>query len=134
MREEPQPPLYCPDFDLPLLREVMKDVHQTALDLRSFSISFLAFLLYINVTVASTNHEQLLRESPVRLPLLDVPVPIIGFYIFVPVLLVFVHTYVLLQNYLFSKQLYRFEDLLRNEAESTQVFYRQNLSNLPFLH
>ena len=42
--------------------------------------------------------------------------------------------YLLVQHYLFSQQLYRFNDKLDQAPDPIQAYVRKNLGNLPFLH
>lgn len=55
-------------------------------------------LSYIGITIASTTDEQLLLVSPVTLPLLNVDLPIVDFYVVVPWLFTLIHFYLILQR------------------------------------
>jgi uncharacterized protein YjbI with pentapeptide repeats len=119
----------------PKLLEQLKEVKSEAAELRNFAITFLSLLLYVNLIIAGTTPEQILRVAPVMLPLLNVPLPIIGFYGFLPWLLLFFHLYLLVQHYLFSRELFHFRQALdAAEDPTTQNYVRKNLGNLPFLH
>ncbi|MDD1617789.1 MAG: hypothetical protein CG439_2851 [Methylococcaceae bacterium NSP1-2] len=76
---------------LPDVLTQLKEVRSEAAELRNFTITFLSLLLYIDLIIAGTDAEQILRVAPVTLPLLNVPLPIIGFYGFVPWLLLLFH-------------------------------------------
>lgn len=55
---------------------------------------YLVFLLigaYITIIIGSTTDEQLLRVSHVSLPLLDVGIPILAFYILTPWIVLLLH-------------------------------------------
>ncbi len=118
----------------PEVLEQLNNVKADAAELRNFTITFLSLLLYVNLIIASTDAEQILRVAPVNLPLLNVPLPIIGFYGFLPWLILLFHLYLLVQHYLFSQQLYRFNDKLDQAPDTLQAYVRKNLGNLPFLH
>ena len=121
---------------LPEIFEQLEDVKKDASELRNFTITFLTLLLYINLIIANTDAEQILRVAPVNLPLLNVPLPIINFYGFVPWLLLLFHLYLLIQHYLFSQQLFLFKKTLY-DGEITDLarsHVLKNLGNLPFLH
>ena len=60
-------------------------------------ITFLLLGTYIGIIIASTTDEQLLRVSSVTLPLLNVALPILGFYIITPWLFVLFHFNLLYQ-------------------------------------
>ncbi len=121
---------------LPDVLEQLKDVRNEAAELRNFTITFLSLLLYINIIIAGTDAEQILRIAPVTLPFLNVPLPIIGFYGFVPWLLLLFHLYLLVQHYLFSQQLFLFKNTLDDASVTGEIrsHVRKNLGNLPFLH
>ncbi|MFI3222885.1 MAG: pentapeptide repeat-containing protein, partial [Methylococcaceae bacterium] len=121
---------------LPEIFEQLEDVKKDASELRNFTITFLSLLLYINLIIVNTDAEQILRVAPVNLPLLNVPLPIISFYGFVPWLLLLFHLYLLIQHYLFSQQLFLFKKTLY-DGEITDLarsHVLKNLGNLPFLH
>ncbi|OSM00146.1 putative pentapeptide repeat protein [Magnetofaba australis IT-1] len=64
---------------------------------RGIHLGFLLVGVYFAILVGSTTHKQLLMESPITLPILDVPLPVVGFYAVVPWLFVLLHLNVLLQ-------------------------------------
>ena len=70
-------------------------------------VTFLLFGLYIAVAVGATTHEQLLRSAPVQLPLLNVHIPLFGFYWIAPFLFVLMHFNLLLQFHLLAQKLWR---------------------------
>jgi uncharacterized protein YjbI with pentapeptide repeats len=121
---------------LPDVLDQLKSVRSEAAELRNFTITFLSLLLYINIIIAGTDAEQILRIAPVTLPFLNVPLPIIGFYGFVPWLLLLFHLYLLVQHYLFSQQLFLFKNTLDDTSVTDDIrgHVRKNLGNLPFLH
>jgi|GEM_PF-3396020 len=118
----------------PEVLEQLNNVKADAAELRNFTITFLSLLLYVNLIIAGTDAEQILRVAPVNLPLLNVPLPVIGFYGFLPWLILLFHLYLLVQHYLFSQQLYRFADKLDQAPDTIQAYVLKNLGNPPFLH
>ncbi|MEO1205036.1 MAG: pentapeptide repeat-containing protein [Pseudomonadota bacterium] len=61
-------------------------------------IAFLAFTAYLFVAVAGITHTDLLLNAPVSLPILQVDISLDQFFLFAPVLYVFVHFGVLFQH------------------------------------
>ncbi|KJV06932.1 hypothetical protein VZ94_08120 [Methylocucumis oryzae] len=114
--------------------EMMDNLRSEAAELRNFTITFLSLLLYVWLIVVATDHEQILRNTPVKLPLLDVDIPLLGFYGFMPPFLFFIHLYILIQHYLFSQYAFQFEKTLKRERISVQKDLRHRLGDLPFLH
>lgn len=73
-------------------------------------IAFMALCTYVLVIVFSTTDRDLLLGKGVKLPVIDVEVPIVGFYAVAPYLVVLVHFNLLLQLQLLSRKLYAFDD------------------------
>ena len=69
----------------------------------------MALCAYVLVIVFGTTDMDLLIGKGVKLPVVDVTVPIVGFYAFAPYLVVLVHFNLLLQLQLLSRQLYAFD-------------------------
>jgi uncharacterized protein YjbI with pentapeptide repeats len=82
---------------------------EAAGEVRNLYIAFLSFGLYLAVTVGATTDEQLLRASPVRLPIVDVGLPLVAFYWIAPLLFVLFHFNLLMQLYLLSEKLHRLD-------------------------
>jgi len=72
---------------------MLDSVRSEAAELRTFTITFLSLLMYLGLIAVATDHEQILRVSPVKLPLLDVEIPVLGFYWFM-------RLFILVQNHL----------------------------------
>ena len=66
--------------------------------------TFLFVTAYLAVAVASTTDEDLLRESPLMLPLLGIGLPLVPFYIVMPWIYVILHGYLLFQLLLLSSK------------------------------
>jgi len=82
---------------------------EAAGEVRNLYIAFLTFGLYLAITVGATTDEQLLRASPVRLPIVDVGLPLVAFYWIAPLLFVLFHFNLLMQLYLLSEKLHRLD-------------------------
>jgi hypothetical protein len=79
------------------VEQSIADFTAAARDVRAFFFGFLSIAAYIAVIVAGTTDLQLVRVDPVTLPLVNVEVPILGFYVLVPLLLLVLHVHLLLQ-------------------------------------
>jgi uncharacterized protein YjbI with pentapeptide repeats len=95
-------------------------------------IGFLAFLAYFGVIVWGTSHEDLLRDSPVKLPILDVELPLAAFFYLVPWMLVLLHFNLLMQLEMLSCKLWNLNRVLSESVANRQV--RNRLFNYPFTH
>src|SRR5262245_38732908 len=80
-----------------------KSVNDSAVRVSTIWVSFLLFGLYLVVTVGNITPRQLLLEDPVKLPVLNIDLPLIGFFFLAPMLFVILHGYVLLQVLLLSR-------------------------------
>jgi hypothetical protein len=100
---------------------------------QNFYISFLLLGTYIAVIIGSTTDAQLLKSSPVTLPLLNVQLPIVGFYVVVPWLLLLIYFNLLLHLTFLAQRLHRFNavlDALTDDA--TREDQRARLFPFPF--
>ncbi len=73
-------------------------------------IAFMAVCAYVLVIVfGTTDLDLLMGGNNVKLPVIDVAVPIVGFYAFAPYLVVLMHLNLLLQLQLLSRKLFAFD-------------------------
>jgi hypothetical protein len=47
-------------------------------------LSFLTFMAYLTMTVGAVSHEALLRQTGIQLPVLNVQLPLVGFFWIAP--------------------------------------------------
>ena len=102
------------------LRGAVDDAARLA---QNLYLSFLLLGTYIAVIIGSTTDGQLLKTSPVTLPLLNVQLPIVGFYVFIPWLLLLLYVNLLLHLTFLAQKLYRFHAVL---AALTDVVARED--------
>ena len=95
--DEPQlkqpPPLAAKANDLEALRTAVVDAANVGAGLW---VSYLFVLFYMLVAAGGVTHKDMFFESPVRLPFLNVDLPLTGFFWLGPTLFLIVHAYVLL--------------------------------------
>jgi hypothetical protein len=87
-------------------------------------ITFLSVGTYLAIAIGTTTDRQLLLANPVKLPLLDVDLPLFAFYGFAPVLFLVLHLYVLMQLYLLARLLRLFDNDLRVADMTDDVRWR----------
>src|SRR5215510_8608275 len=75
-------------------------------------LTFLGLGTYIAIIIGSTTDVQLLKVSPVTLPLLNVQLPIVEFYVVVPWLLLLFYFNLLLHLTFLAQRLHRFNAVL----------------------
>ena len=57
--------------------------------------SYLFVLFYLAVAAGAVTHEDLFLEKPVKLPFLNIELPLLAFFFLAPILFVIVHAYTL---------------------------------------
>src|SRR5215813_10377338 len=87
-------------FDVTALERSLND---SATRVSTIWVSFLIFGLYLVIAAGTVTHRQLLLEEPVKLPVLNIDLPLLGFFFLAPILLVIFHAYVLIQVLLLGR-------------------------------
>jgi uncharacterized protein YjbI with pentapeptide repeats len=85
----------APDpFDVEALGTAVND---SANRVSAIWVTFLVFLLYLLIAATTVTQRQLLLAEPIKMPVLNVDLPLWGFFFLTPILFVVLHAYVLLQ-------------------------------------
>ncbi len=89
---------------------------------RGLWLSFLTFGTYLVITFAGVDHRDLLLETPITLPVLNAPLPLVTFFWVAPILFVIFHLYLLLSLKLLADQVHHYlgaiaETGLHSEAQ-----------------
>jgi hypothetical protein len=79
---------------------------------RTAWLAFLLLLTYVVVTLASVSHKDLLLNSPVRLPIINADIPLVGFFQYAPAMLLLVYMSLLVQHVVLARKYRRFTDAL----------------------
>src|SRR5438552_4076182 len=80
-----------------------KSLNDSATRVSTIWISFLIFSLYLLTAAATVEHRQLFLAEPVKLPVLNIDLPLWGFFFLAPILFVILHAYVLMQVLLLAR-------------------------------
>ncbi len=88
---------------------LLADANSASQHVAVLHVAFMAACSYVLVIVFGTTDLDLLIGKGIRLPVVDVEVPIVGFYAAAPYLLALVHLNLLLQLQLLSRKLYAFD-------------------------
>ena len=93
--------------------------------------TFITFELYLAIAFGSVTHRDLFLETPIKLPLLNIDLPLVGFFVVAPAVLVVFHFYVFLQLLALTKKANDYDTLLRQEAPvaSDRQYLRQRLDS-----
>jgi hypothetical protein len=87
-------------YDVEALERSLND---SATRVSALWISFLIFGLYLVIAAGTVTHRQLFLGEPVKLPVLNIDLPLVGFFFLAPILFVIFHAYVLLQVLLLGR-------------------------------
>ena len=118
-------------FDVQALETAVND---SATRVSAIWISFLIFSLYLLVAATTVTQHQLLLAQPVQLPVLNIGLPLWGFFFLAPCLFVILHVYVLLQVLLLGRTAaaYNAAVVRLNLSSDESNSLRQRLSNTLF--
>jgi len=118
-------------FDVEALERSLND---SATRVSTIWISFLIFGVYLIVAAGTVTHRHLLLEDPVKLPVLNIDLPLVGFFFVAPILFVILHAYVLLQVLLLARTAAAYNDVLDRAVKSPMrnASIRQRLANTLF--
>lgn len=97
--------------------------------------TFVTLELYLMIAFGSVTHRNLFLESPVKLPLLNVDLPLVGFFIVAPTILVILHFYVFLQLLALAAKAQDYDALLKQAVPvaSDRQYMRHRLDSFLFL-
>src|SRR4030042_4404814 len=75
-------------------------------------LAFLLLLTYVVVTLAGVSHKALLLNSPVKLPIINADIPLVGFFQYAPLLFLLVYLSLLVQHVILARKYRRFTDAI----------------------
>jgi Pentapeptide repeats (8 copies) len=84
-------------------------------------LTYLLVLSYLLVAAGEVTHRNLLLEDPVKLPFLNVDLPLVGFFLVGPAIFVLVHAYVLLHFTLLAGKIGAFHTELQKQVVDAVV-------------
>jgi uncharacterized protein YjbI with pentapeptide repeats len=125
MADKPDP------FDIDALGNAVND---SASRVSTIWISFLIFSLYLLTAASTVTHRQLFLAEAVKLPVLNIDLPLWGFFFLAPILFVIFHIYVLLQVLLLAHTAAAYNSAVERagfDAEESASL-RQRLANTLF--
>ena len=106
------PALAAKATDLDALRTTVVDAAGVGYGLW---FSYLFVLLYFAIATGAVAHRDLLLENPVKLPFLNVELPLKAFFVLGPLIFLVVHTYVLLHFLLLAGKVGAFDAELKKQ-------------------
>jgi uncharacterized protein YjbI with pentapeptide repeats len=83
-------------------------------------LSFLTFMAYLTMTVGAVTHEALLKQTTIKLPVLNVELPLVAFFWIAPLFFLLFHFYLFLQLVILVRKVACFDATLRGAVETQQ--------------
>src|SRR5262249_6696670 len=84
-------------------------------------LSYIFVFFYLAISAGGVTHKDLFLENPVKLPFLNVDLPLIGFFVLGPLLFLILHAYALLYVALIAGKICDFDSALRKQIYSDDV-------------
>src|SRR5262245_20510317 len=118
--------------------ELQKSLNDSATRVSAIWVSFLIFSLYLLIIATTIEHRQLLLAEPVKLPVLNIDLPLWGFFFLAPILFMIFQAYVLLQVLLLGRTAAAYNGAVKkvvergNLASEEEALVRQRLANTLF--
>lgn len=113
---------------------LIDSINEAARQANAAALVFLATTIYFAVTASSTTDEQLLLNTPLSLPLLNVGVVVRTFYRVAPWLIVFLHLNLLLLEYVLAYRIHRLPAEALNHNADRLVFFPSVVMRLKSYH
>jgi uncharacterized protein YjbI with pentapeptide repeats len=96
--------------------------------------SYLFVLFYLAVAAGAVTHADLFRENPVKLPFLNIDLPLLAFFFLAPILFLFTHGYTLLHLVMLTEKAKDYDQALREQigadSPASDKLRRQLPSNI----
>ena len=108
-------------------KDSLNTVNSASGIVRALFTGFMFISAYVIIVIASTDDMQLLRFSPIKLPLLDTEINLKGFYTWMPWLYIIIHAHLLLLVTFLDNKLTHFKNILRTIDSSERTHLREQL-------
>lgn len=92
--------------------ELLKSANAASATARNAWLAFLVLIAYLLVTLAGVTHTDLLLNSPIKLPIVNVAIPLFSFFWVAPFLLLLVHLGLLMQHAMLAHKFALFSDVI----------------------
>jgi uncharacterized protein YjbI with pentapeptide repeats len=124
-----------PEPDTKKLDALLASLNGSAERFQTLWFSFLGLTLYFAIAALATTHRDLLLNNPQTLPILNIKVELLPFYVIAPLLYLVFHFYLLMMLVLLARTGAEFDKLLRTTlpGEPERERYRAQVGNALFL-
>lgn len=97
------------------LEEIKKSVEDAAAVSGGLWLSYLFVLFYIAIAAGAVTHEDLLLKRAVKLPFLNIELPLLAFFALAPFIVLIIHAYALMHFIMLGKKASRFHAELKRQ-------------------
>jgi uncharacterized protein YjbI with pentapeptide repeats len=124
-----------PEPDTKKLDALLASLNGSAERFQTLWFSFLGLTLYLAIAALATTHRDLLLNNPQTLPILNIKVELLPFYVIAPLLYLVFHFYLLMMLALLARTAAEFDKQLRTTlpGEPERERYRAQIGNALFL-
>jgi uncharacterized protein YjbI with pentapeptide repeats len=111
-----------------------RSVNDSATRVSTIWLSFVVFQAYLAAAAANVSHRQIFLEDPIKLPTINIDLPLVASAILLPLLFVIYHIFVLLQIVLLARTADAYNEALEHGVSDAldQTRVRQRLANTLF--
>src|SRR3984957_7154484 len=121
------PPITADADDLEAIRKAVDDAASVG---GALWLSYLFVLFYLAVATGAVTHTDLFFENPVKLPFLNIELPLLAFFFLAPVLFIIMHAYALVHLVMLTKKAKRFHHKNDGKNERAENLRWQLPSNI----
>ena len=118
------PPIAAKADDLEAIRKAVDDAASVG---GGLWLSYLFVLFYLGVAAGAVTHADLFLENPVKLPFLNVELPLLAFFVLAPILFVIVHAYTLVHLVMLAEKAKRYHRALHDPQRNITEAARENM-------
>ncbi len=101
--------------------------NDSARNFRAVYVTYLVIASYIAVTILSADDELLFRNGNVQIPIINTGASVVWFFVFAPLILLFLHLNVLIQAMFLSTKVHRYISALDDDRH-TPAFYNKRIN------
>lgn len=117
------------------LAAIERAVNDSSTRITALWLTFLSLTTYLAISLGSVTHRILLLEARLKMPVLNVDLPLIGFFVVAPLIYVLFHLHIFVQLTGITTKIVSYDSILREQirnARSRRLF-RQRLDNFIFI-
>ena len=123
------PPIAAKADDLEAIKKAVEDAAAVG---GGLWLSYLFVLFYLAVAAGAVTHADLFFENPVKLPFLNIELPLLGFSLLAPILFLVVHAYALVHLVMLTGKTKRFHEALREQLRAKTGLAETEIMGIPF--